>query len=297
MKQLKLFEIERKQKIYNASPLPFQGQKRYFLKKFKEALHEFPSDAIYVDLFGGSGLLSHTVKRFYPNARVIYNDYDNFSERIKNIYFTNLLLQKIRDVIPKNIKEKAPLSPIHKEKILSIIKNEKSKIDIKTISKSLFYGGTYAEKIEDIFNYKTFYNNIKHSDYNAEGYLEGLEVVHKDYKELIKEFSSLENVIFIYDPPYLSTNVESYNSVFHWKLTDYLDILDTLNGKKNFFYFTSHRGGLLELLDWIECRFDFENPFSNAKKISVKASAINTVYTDFMFYKTQVSDGKNKNFV
>ena len=72
-------------KIYNQAPLPFQGQKRRFLKSFKEALKSFPSDAVYVDLFGGSGLLSHTVKSVYPEAKVIYNDFDNYSERLKNI--------------------------------------------------------------------------------------------------------------------------------------------------------------------------------------------------------------------
>lgn len=59
---------------YVQAPLPFQGQKRRFLKPFKEALNEFPADAVYIDLFGGSGLLSHTVKDYYPDAKVIYND-------------------------------------------------------------------------------------------------------------------------------------------------------------------------------------------------------------------------------
>ena len=284
MKQLELFNIK---KIYNASPLPFQGQKRYFIKQFKAKLIEFPSNAIYVDLFGGSGLLSHTVKMQYPNSRVVYNDFDYFTERIKNIKNTNDLLRKIREIIPNEIKEKHSLSSFHKEKIINLIKDEKNPLDIKTISKSLFYGGTYADKIDDIINYKTFYNNIKKSDYNADGYLDGLEIVHKDYRDLIKEFSNLENVIFIYDPPYLSTNSDSYNSVFHWKLNDYLDIVDSLKGKKMFIYFTSHKGGLLELLKWMDEKYKIENPLKNAKKISVKTSAINSVYTDFMFYKNK----------
>jgi adenine-specific DNA methylase len=59
------------------------GQKRKFLKPFKPALERYPADATYVDLFGGSGLLSYTVKQLYPNATVIYNDYDNYRERIQ----------------------------------------------------------------------------------------------------------------------------------------------------------------------------------------------------------------------
>ena len=56
------------------SPLPFQGQKRKFTREFAIALDKYPSDGVYVDLFGGSGLLSHTVKTVYPGARVVYND-------------------------------------------------------------------------------------------------------------------------------------------------------------------------------------------------------------------------------
>lgn len=65
-------------KTFNQAPLPFQGQKRRFIKDFKEALKEFPEDAIYVDLFGGSGLLSHAVKSVYPNAQVLWNDFDDW---------------------------------------------------------------------------------------------------------------------------------------------------------------------------------------------------------------------------
>lgn len=50
-------------KEYLSAPLPFVGQKRMFARKFKEVLKEFPDDAIYIDLFGGSGLLSHIKKK------------------------------------------------------------------------------------------------------------------------------------------------------------------------------------------------------------------------------------------
>ena len=76
-------------KNYSQSPLPFQGQKRKFVKHFKETLKGFPNNATYVDLFGGSGLLSHTIKQEKPLARVIWNDYDNFAHRLECIPITN----------------------------------------------------------------------------------------------------------------------------------------------------------------------------------------------------------------
>ncbi len=44
---------------YLSAPLPFQGQKRMFAKEFIKVLKHYPDDAVFVDLFGGSGLLSH----------------------------------------------------------------------------------------------------------------------------------------------------------------------------------------------------------------------------------------------
>ena len=88
-----------KMKNYNQSPLPFQGQKRNFLKAFKASLNEFSTQTIFVDLFGGSGLLSHTVKSELPHATVVYNDFDGFSRRIAAIPKTNILLAELRKIL------------------------------------------------------------------------------------------------------------------------------------------------------------------------------------------------------
>ena len=85
--------LKQKPKTYTTAPLPFMGQKRRFLKQFKSCLNDqFPDAKLFVDLFGGSGLLSHTIKRNRPEARVIYNDYDNFCKRIEMNNFPNSFL-------------------------------------------------------------------------------------------------------------------------------------------------------------------------------------------------------------
>lgn len=83
-------------KKYKQSPLPFQGQKRNLVGRFKEEISKFDDSFVFVDLFGGSGLLSHSVKRIFPNARVVYNDFDNFRERLVNIPKTNEILEELR---------------------------------------------------------------------------------------------------------------------------------------------------------------------------------------------------------
>ena len=123
---------------FKQAPLPFQGQKRNYLKLFKEKLQDFPNDAIYVDLFGGSGLLSHTVKYVYPKAKVIYNDYDNYSERLQNVHKTNQLLSDLRELLrdyPRSIK----LDEYHKSKVIDRIENECGFTDWRTISGSILF--------------------------------------------------------------------------------------------------------------------------------------------------------------
>ena len=70
------------------APLSFTGQKRRFLKSFKALLNDhIPNDGAgwtILDAFGGSGLLAHAAKRSKPAARVIYNDYDGYSERLQH---------------------------------------------------------------------------------------------------------------------------------------------------------------------------------------------------------------------
>ncbi len=110
-------------KEYQSAPLPFMGQKRMYARDFKEVLKQFPDDAIYLDLFGGSGLLSHITKHEKPNATVIYNDYDNYRQRLDNIGRTNSLLAELRDMV-KDYPRKDKLPSEIKAKILQRLEEE-----------------------------------------------------------------------------------------------------------------------------------------------------------------------------
>jgi len=90
--------IMKKEKTYSRAPLPFVGQKRMFVSEFKKILKHFDDKTIFVDLFGGSGLLSHITKRERPDAVVIYNDHDNYRGRLENIGRTNTLLGDLRKI-------------------------------------------------------------------------------------------------------------------------------------------------------------------------------------------------------
>ena len=81
-------------KLYLSAPLPFVGQKRMFAREFIKVLEQFKDKTVFVDLFGGSGLLSHITKHQRPDATVVYNDYDGYCRRLKAIPQTNALLAR-----------------------------------------------------------------------------------------------------------------------------------------------------------------------------------------------------------
>ena len=272
-------------KIYTSAPLPFMGQKRRFASEFKKVLEQYPDDITIVDLFGGSGLLSNIAKRTKPHARVIYNDYDNYTERLANIPRTNAIIARIREItaaVPKH----TVISGSIKEKILALIKSEQEArgyIDYLTISTSLLFSSQYATCYEDLKR-ETFYSKVRKSDYDASGYLDGIEVVHQDYKALFDDYKDIPAVLFLVDPPYLSTDVGAYR--MRWKLSDYLDVLTVLVGHR-FVYFTSDKSDIVELCEWMGKHPDLGNPFTETKRIDIGAYLnYNSTYTDTMIYKT-----------
>lgn len=271
---------------YLSAPLPFVGQKRMFAQKFKEVLKEYPDNSVFVDLFGGSGLLSHITKREKPNATVIYNDYDNYRMRLNNINRTNTLLSDLRKLTIDCPRQKLIPEPI-RGLILERLRQEETTgfVDYITISSSLLFSMKYCMNLKDLQK-ESFYNNIRKKDYPlCTDYLNGLEIVSCDYKELVKKYNNLPNVVFLVDPPYLSTEVGTYR--MNWRLSDYLDVLSILVDK-SFIYFTSNKSSILELCCWMGNHPNIGNPFNNAKKEEFNARMnYNSTYTDVMLYKKE----------
>lgn len=273
-----------KQKQYLSAPLPFVGQKRMFAKEFIKVLEQFSDNAVFVDLFGGSGLLSHIAKRQKPNAKVVYNDFDNYRYRLEAIPNTNALLADIRKFADGIARHKA-IEGEARELIFERLEQEQRTngyIDFITISSSLLFSMKYVSSIEEMRK-ETLYNNIRKSDYQpCPDYLQGIEVVSCDYKELFEQYKNTPHVVFLVDPPYLSTEVGTYN--MYWRMSDYLDVLTVLK-EHAFVYFTSNKSSIVELCEWLGKNQTIGNPFARCRKVEFNATMnYNATYTDMMFY-------------
>lgn len=280
----------KKERIYKTAPLPFQGQKRRFVGAFALAMHQLKAKkevTIIVDLFGGSGLLSHTARKIFPEAKVIYNDFDNYSQRLRNIDKTNSLLADLRLIAADQPKDQK-MNQECKTKILKRVKDEEKNgfVDYITLSSSLLFSANYVLSFDEL-SQENFYNRIKATDYDldADEYLQGLEIVQVDYRQLYMRYKDMPGVFFIVDPPYLNTDIKTYQSDKYWKLRDYLDVLNVLVGS-NYVFFTSNKSSLIELCEWFEINRDIGNPFQNSVIITQNVTLNKTSsYTDIMLYK------------
>lgn len=272
------------QPVFTQAPLPFMGQKRRWNNEFKTAISTHFTDCYtFVDLFGGSGLLSHFVRNVRPDAQIVYNDFDGYTQRIEAIPTTNLILAELRR-ITKDVPRHKAITGARREQILDIIRkyDKRGFVDYITLSTSILFSAKYATSLAELEK-QTLYNTIRQNDYTADNYLQGITIVHQDYKDLFRRYQNDDGVCFLIDPPYLSTQATTYSC--YWKLKDYLDVLHTLNGT-NYFYFTSNKSDIIELCDWLHKEYNTANPFDGATCIVQNAQLnYNSQYMDIMLYK------------
>ena len=95
-----------------------------------------------------------------------------------------------------------------------------------------------------------FYNRVTSQPYTAEGYLQCVERVCKDFRALIDEFKDNPKALFICDPPYMLTDKAHYKQNY-WGVGDYLGLLKDMM-KANSIYFTCSKSGLLDFYKWWE---------------------------------------------
>lgn len=258
------------------------GQKRYFVRDFSQVLGQVEGkiDTV-VDLFGGSGLLSHTAKRVLPGCRVIFNDFDRYDRRLAAVPQTNEVLRAIKECLT-GVAPNARLTERQRIDVLGIVEDYERRfgwLDIMTIGRSVLFSGKWVTSLAELRTH-TMYNRVRPGEYECDGYLDGLEVVHMDYRELFEQHRDNSRALFVLDPPYLTTECGMYAN--YWKLTDYLDVLQLLRGTK-YVYFTSDKSQIVELCQWLAAEIGDNSPMYGAE-VRIRENRLNyqAKYNDMM---------------
>lgn len=237
---------------YKQAPLPFVGQKRNFLTHFKTLLNQHLNDDgegwVIVDAFGGSGLLAHTAKQLKPKARVIYNDYEGYSEKLKHIEDINTLRAKLASILTNEPRQRR-LSQTARVACESIIRSFGGYIDLNSLSTWLLFSGRQVASLKELFE-QNWYNTIRKSDYpNAVGYLDGLEITHQSYDTLLPQFIDNPKALFVLDPPYVNTNQTAYRQNNYFGMVEFLRLMNMV--RPPFIFFSSTRSEILDYLNLV----------------------------------------------
>ena len=271
---------------YARAPLPFTGQKWKFSKKVSDlALKTFKNCNIFVDVFGGSGLLSNNIKYSRNDAQVFYNDYDNYCERVKHIEEVNALLKKLREFIePYKRHSSMSLSNEDKEKALKIISEQKY-VDYLTISSWFFVPPKVVFNLKELLSGKIngckekMYNRVPKTPYKSDGYLSGVQILHNDYHKTFECFKNNDEVCFIVDPPYLGTDCSTYKKDATL-YNNYLDVFDYIKDS-NFIYFCSSKHNFFNEIKKVSPNFfDITESLSVSDMINSTSKVV-----DYLFYR------------
>lgn len=273
--------------IFKQAPLPFIGQKRMFLKHFEQVLDNIPNEGegwTIVDVFGGSGLLSHTAKRLKPKARVIYNDYDNYSERLQHINDINKLRRIIADLVANTPKNKR-LDNAKKLQIIKAIDAFDGYKNPHILCSWLAFSGQQVSTFDELYK-QNFWHCVRQSDYPiAEGYLDGVDIVRESFHQLMPRFSGKPNTLLVLDPPYLCTHQESYKQERYFDLVDFLRLIHLT--KPPYVFFSSTKSEFIRFIDaMVMDKWDNWQTFDTTQRIVVQTSpGYNGQYEDNMVYK------------
>lgn len=268
---------------YSQPPLPFMGNKRNMLKHIKAVLEtmqedgQIDSETIFIDCFGGSGLISHNIKQWYPSNRVIWNDYDNYQERLNHLDTTEQLRQEIAKIInDTRTPHYDKLHPHTKEKILTLLQDKAQSgafIDYTTIGTYLLFSGNYATNYQELAKH-TFYNRTAFTPLNKEGYLAGVERTQADFIDILESYKDITNKCLILDPPYLQTQKGNYNDSF--QLAQFLALIERV--QKPYIFFGSHRSDIMPCFAYLS---KYHKELAN---YTYQQAHLNLKDTDYIIY-------------
>lgn len=277
------------QKNFKQAPLPFVGQKRQFLKYFEQVLNDnIPGNGegwIIIDAFGGSGLLSHTAKQLKPEARVIYNDFDGYAERLAHIDDINTLRKQLYAAVGNATQKNKRMTKECKAECVRIIQEFDGYKDLNSLASWLLFSGNQVSTLDELFS-KDFWHCIRQSDYpQANGYLKDVEIIKESFHTLLPRYSDNPKALFVLDPPYLCTRQESYKQATYFDLIDFLRLIHLT--RPPYLFFSSTKSEFIRFIDaMIDDKWDNWQVFEDYQRITLQTNAnYNGRYEDNMVYK------------
>lgn len=221
-------------KDYKISPIFYMGNKKKLISK--GLIDLFPNDInMFVDLFGGSGIVSMNVVA----NKYILNELDknvfNFYEMFKNKNFEEIVLKILKNIeIFKmkriGVKQNSEESEEFKEKYSQLRKYANKTKDVVNIYTCMFYAFSQQMRFNSSGDFNMPFGNGAFTETNEQYIKDGCNffnsdnvvITNKDFRDL--KASKLSKSDFVYlDPPYFNTTA-TYNENGGWTEKDEEDL-------------------------------------------------------------------------
>ena len=270
--------------MFKRPPLQFIGNKYRFREQYIEQITKFNNpNYIFVDLFGGSGYLSHITKHVHPDNEVIYNDFDGYKERVERIEKTNKIINEIKAKFEENnVEYGAKASRELSDEIALMLKQKEDNgeyIDWRTLSSQLCFTTWICqnyEKMKGCF----LYNKLHKREIITKDYFNGLRIIKDDWKNIYNNFKDNKNIVWIIDPPYPLTTQTQFASEIDMK--EVCAVIDIMFAQPRVVYFCSNTSGVEDMIVW-KYNNKFNELYDKYSRINYAGGRAQKSYTDLMF--------------
>ena len=270
--------------MFKRPPLQFIGNKFRFREQFVEQVSQFKNpEYIFIDLFGGSGYLSHVTKHVHPNNQVIYNDFDGYKNRVEQVEKTDKIIEELKAKFEANgvgYSDKASKELSDEIALMLKTKEENGEyVDWRTLSSQLCFTTSISANYEQMKG-KYLYNKLRKRSIVTTDYFKGLTIVKDNWRNIYDKYKGNDNVVWLLDPPYPSTTQRQFAADISMK--EVLDVIDIMFDEKHVIYFCSDTSGVEEIIMW---KYDmkFLESYKRYERKNYAGGRAQKTYNDIMF--------------
>lgn len=213
-----------------APPLPFYGNKKFWAGELYDEAMLIPSGVTVWDVFGGSGVCARCIKDARPDLRVVWNDFDGFSDRVRHIAETEEIRRQLLrivggegDMVGGGSRLRCPLSVEQAASVQELCSGALKKhgfLDGLSIRRWLSLG-VVKESYNPDNPPANLYARVPRNPLriaDALRWLDGLETIRDDVQNLVIPAGDY----LILDPPYVASVCDAYRG------RDTLSVLKTV---------------------------------------------------------------------
>lgn len=200
-------------RAFREPPLAFSGNKKYWAAELADEAALLPPGATVWDCFGGSGVCARCVKDARPDVRVIWNDFDGYSERLRHVAESEELRKTLLRVCGSESDDgfRRKLSPSECDAVQAACVAHRARyqfLDGVLVSRWTSIGAPSGPYNPDRPR-RCLYAHVPERPLRvntAAAWLDGLEVVRQNVTALPVG----PNDFVIIDPPYVETACDEY---------------------------------------------------------------------------------------